>query len=966
MTIFGSRRTWASGASLLALIASPLAAQPARAEATAATAGDDAVADDANDAASAQNRDIIVTGSLTIKNGAASPTPITVASAEQLNIGAPGNLADAVNLLPLFRGGPRPSSAGSGSPTTGAGANLLSLRGLSPFRTLVLLDGRRIVPTTLTGATDANLLPQGLVKRVDVITGGASAAYGSDAVAGVANFILDGGFTGFKANLQGGASSRGDAGSMKASATAGFGFAGGRGHILLSGEYWHQQGIDLDYNGRAWAEAGWGVISARPGSPELVLASNVRDSLATEGGLITACQPVASPCPIRLQQFAPDGGRIPFRQGQFVTPTMMSGGDGSARRTNLLPENGFENIFARVSFDLDDETRIFAEGFYSHSRVDYYGTRSSNVSTGSATIFSDNAFLSDALRAQMAANGINSFTLSRVNTDFGDIRYVNNTDTYRGVAGIDGSLGASWKFSVYAQYGESKLRALTKNNQIVENFYNAADAVINPANGQAVCRSTLLGLPTGGGCVPINLFGQGAPSAQAIDYVTATSVIDTKVEQAVVAGVIRGDLFALWGGPLAVATGIEYRREKASLAVDANGSKVRSGLGIRGFPAAQNGQVGNYFLTPPQPLRGSFNVKEAFVEVNAPLLADRPFFQSLQVNGAVRYADYSSVGGVWTWKAGATWQPADSIRFRVTRSRDIRAPNIQERFNPAVPAIGQGVNDPQNGGVRYSVTQLTTGNLNLRQETADTLVFGGVFTPTFLPGFYASVDIFDIRINDVIAQRTVQQVVDGCGQSACDIVQRNSDGTINIVVTQNENLARLRTRGEDFEVGYTTALDGVGIPGRISLRGLMTHTKELSIKLGNTTVDRVGSLNITPTANVPSGVEWAGSLSATYSGSRLNLAWQQRYIGSGRLDSTLVYAPGVDTRVPRVWYTDVTASYRLPTQSGKLEFFATINNLFDKAPPITPNGAITTPRAANAILYDFLGRYITMGVRLEI
>lgn len=915
-----------------------------------------------SDPASA-NDDIVVTGSRAVTNGAASPTPVTVVSSAQLKVSAPGNIADGVNTLPVFRGSTRPSTAGSGSPTTGSGANSLALRGLSPARTLLLLDGRRVAPTFLTGVTDANILPQGLVKRVDVVTGGASAAYGSDAVAGVVNFVLDTRYEGLKAELQGGLSSRGDAGSMKANLTVGKAFLEDKLHVVISADYWHQDGIDLDYNGRKWAEGGYGIIGAGTTSAQIV-APDVRDSLATFGGLITGCQPVGAACPINRMQFLPGGQLGSYRQGLYPNATTMSGGDGSKRRTNLMPETGFQNIFGHATFDVNDSFSVYAEGLYSHAHVKYFGTFSSNTTTASATIFNDNAFLPGTVRSQMLTNGINSFTYARVNADMGNIVYDNNTDVYRAVAGFEGTVGSNWKYSGYAQYGSSTFHAITTNNQITENYYNAADAVINPANGQTVCRSTLLGLPQGAGCVPVNLFGSGSPSAAAIDYIDDDSLLIIRTRQTVLAADMRGTLFDLPGGPLGIAFGAEYRHERGEQEVDFNGTKVRSGTGIRGFPASQNGQVGNYFLTPPQPLTGTLTVKEGYLEVNAPILKDVPLFSMLTLNGAVRYADYSSVGGVVTWKGGVIWEPIPDIRLRATRSRDIRAPNIAERFSPAIPNIGQGVNDPQQGGARFAVNTVQVGNRGLRQETGNTLVFGAVLKPRFLPGLTVSVDHFDIKISDVISLPTQQQVVDACGLSTCPLVARGADGIISLVTLPYQNLAKLNTNGEDFELEYTTRLHGLGLPGALSVRALATHTKELSLTLGTTTVNRVGDLNLAANQTVPAAVEWAGTFSASYSGDRFDFSVQERFVGSGRLDHTLNFASGFDTRVPSIWYTDLSASYRLPTRSGRFQLFAVVNNLFDKDPPITPGGAVTTPRAANASLYDFVGRFVTAGVRV--
>ncbi|MFM2272045.1 MAG: hypothetical protein RL702_1110 [Pseudomonadota bacterium] len=574
-----------------------LVATAAGAEAAAA---DSASADPAgapDQGASAGGSDIVVTGSRAVTNGANAPTPLTVVTSEQLLAAAPGNLAESVSQLPVFRGSTRASSAGSAGTTLGAGANLLTLRALGPFRTLLLLDGRRVTPTQPTGATDANLIPQGLVKRVDVVTGGASAAYGSDAISGVVNFVLDTKFTGLKLNLQGGISSRGDGGTMKAGLTFGKAFADDRLNVVFSADYFRQQGIpENNFGGRKWAEDQWGQIGVSATSPFLIVAPDVRDSLSTGGGVIIGCQPTAAACPIARQQFLAGGTLAPYKQGNYVTTSTMSGGDGSIRRTNLVAGYDIKNFFGRIQYDLDGQTLIYLEGLYSHLHAHYFGSNSGELGSSPLTIFADNAYLPDSLRNTMTANGITSFTMGRTNYDFGGSFYTNDTRTRRVVAGIDGSLGGTWKYSVYGAYGRTTFDLLTSNNMLVENVYNAADAVKAP-DGRIVCRSTLLGLPRGQGCVPVNLFGEGSPSQEALNYILRTTYLTNDIDQLVVSATIRGEPFELWAGPVSFATGLEYRRETMTQDSGPDNNIVRTGSDIRGYPAAQRNQLGAYLLS---------------------------------------------------------------------------------------------------------------------------------------------------------------------------------------------------------------------------------------------------------------------------------------------------------------------------------------------------------------------------------
>lgn len=916
-------------------------------------------------APAAQANVVVVTGSRTITDGSSAPTPVTVASDEQLQSAQPGSISDALTQLPVFRGSQKPAAAGSAGTTLGAGANLLTLRALSPFRTLVLLDGRRIVPTQLTGSTDANMIPDSLISRVDVVTGGASAAYGSDAVAGVINFVLDTGFEGFKGTVQTGISSRSDGASGKVNLTYGHSFLDDRLHVIVSGDFFQQQGINLDYGGREFAEDGYGLIGASTASSALVIAPDIREALATTGGLITGCQPVGVACPINRMQFTTNGTLAPYAQGSFVTTATMSGGDGVARRTNLIAGYDATSLFSHAAYDLSDNTNIYAEVLYGKVHAQYFGSNSGVSGTSSATIFNDNAYLPTAVRSVLTANNISSFSFARATFDFGGSYYTNNTETYRYVAGLNGSFGGNWKYALYGEYGTSSFDLTTSNNVLVQNFYNALDAVVNPANGQIVCRSTLLGTSAGTGCVPMNLFGEGAASPEALAYVVGSSYLKVDSNQLVFSGDLRGELFSLPGGPLVVATGLEYRKEAGEQSTNPENRITRTGTGIRGYPAAQVNQAGAYQLSPAQALKGSFFVTEGFVEATAPLLRDAPGARRLDLNAAARYADYSSVGGVSTWKVGLNWEPIEGFRLRGTQSQDIRAPSIQERFAPLAPTIGQAANDPQKAGARFVVVQLNQGNPDLFEETAETSVLGAVFAPSFLPGFTASVDHFNIRIEDVIASPTIQSVVDACGLSACSQVIRNPDGTINSVVVRQQNFAQLHTDGEDIEIAYSTALDRLNLPGELKFRLLATHTNRLNLTLGATTINRVGDLNVTPSSNPPGVAEWSGAFSVDYRTDHFHAFVQERYVGPGYLDKTLVYAPTQDTRVSDVFYTDVTLGYRPPALGSAVELYATVNNLFDEQPPLTPNGALTTPRPVNSSVYDVLGRYFTAGMRFS-
>ena len=900
--------------------------------------------------------EVLVTGSRAIVNGNEAPTPVTVLTNEQLTAAAPTGVADALNQLPVFRNSLKPSTAGSsGTGQNGNGGNFLNLRALLPARTLTLLNGRRAVSSNLfTGATDVNLFPQILISRVDVVTGGASAAYGSDAVAGVVNFVLDTKFTGLKGEIQGGTSSRHDGDSYHGGLAYGGDYAGGRGHLVASLEYNHLDGIRAGSD-RSWDAAGWGITQNANAPPSQVIIRDVRASNSSYGGFITSG-------PLAGQTFNPDGTLRPFVFGTNRTATSMSGGEGVSSRTNLTTDLTTNTAFAYTDFELNDNWTAFAEGEFSEVRTKFPSAVSG---VSNATIFSDNAFLPAAVRAQMATLGVSSFGFNRGGRDLGFVFVDTLNDTWRGVIGLNGKLGEKWATSLYYERSEGRVRLRTSNDPIQVNIYNAVDAVRNPATGQIVCRTTLTN--PGNGCVPINLFGEGAPSAAAIDYIRDTSYARLTTTQDVLSADIRGELFSTWAGPIGVAAGGEYRKETAEQVTDPISSSINDGTGIRGFPASLQGSPGGFILTNPQPIKGEYDIREAFAEAVVPLLRDVTMVKSLDLNGAVRYADYSSAGGVTTWKVGLSYQPIEDLRLRATRSRDIRAPNIAELFTAGQQTIGLTVRDPSRGGATVPVTRRATGNPDLVPEKADTTTFGVVYQPSWLRGFSASIDAFDISIDGAIAVLGLQQIVDFCAagdQDLCALVVRNPDGSINSIISPNLNLNKLKTNGVDLEASYRTDLASLGgrWSGTLTLRALATHVSHLKTTSSGVTIDRAGQVGL------PGGVpEWTATFSATYQNGPLSLYVQDRYIDDGLYDVTLtpaLLAPA-QNKIKSINYVDLTARYRFERLGGDYEAFATVNNLFDQDPRISPNGATLTPRAANSQLYDFIGRYYTVGLKFR-
>lgn len=897
--------------------------------------------------------EILVTGSRIVRSGGDAPTPVTIIGSEQLKLAAPGTIADGLNQLPQFRGSSRPQNGGVNAGATTVGANLLNLRNLGPQRSLILLDGRRTVPTSTTGSVDVGTLPEALVQRVEVVTGGASAAYGSDAVAGVVNFVLDTKYTGLKGEISGGISNAGDAESGKASLTYGHSFGGDRGHIIANAEYFRIGGIGpLDLDHRDWSRRSAGILPNVPGTAtpnRFIFGDNVLLGQATYGGLII------SPGALQNIAFGPGGTPQAFTPGATRGTTFMVGGSGDTHDSNLTAGVERINLFAHATYALTDTLEMFVEG--SHARVDgkwsqYYNF--SNTSTA-YTIFSGNPFLPAAVQAQMTAANISSFRLGRVNAEGDPIGAINSSRVSRGAIGLNGSAGDNIKFDASYSLGRFTSTLVQTGAQNYNKVYAAVDAVRDPATGNIVCRSTLL-FNLNQGCVPLNVFGQGSPSAAAIEYYQDDQTRRIEVTQHVLVANMQANLFSIAGGQdVKLAAGVEYRSEDSDQTTSANTQEIIDFTNVRGGVAGLIGQRGPFAIGNFQPIKGKISAKEVYAEIDAPLLRDVPFAYALDLNVAARLTDYSTSGSVTTWKVSGSYAPIEDLRLRVTRSRDIRAANVSELYSGGVQGTGT-IRDP--AGLTQTMIQRTVGNPDLQPEKADTLTIGGVYRPAWLPGADFSVDYYDIEIDGAIAALTAQTTVDECARgSATACANINIIAGIYRIQLPQLNLASLNTSGVDFEAGYRTPALG----GDVSVRALFNYQgKYVTTTPGAAPIDRAGEVGLS------SNPKWIGALNVNYTRGPLTVFAQERFISSGVYDRTFVEGINInDNTIPAVFYTDLTVKYRLEISNREFELFGTINNLFDKDPPLAAQSIASLQRYSNFALYDVIGRYLTAGVRFK-
>ncbi len=908
---------------------------------------------DAGAAIAQDIEEITVTGSLVKRDGYTAPTPTSVLSRDEIDAFSGTNIGDYLNQLPAFAGNQTPVNTRRSTSAGGAGLSSLNLRNLGTARTLVLLDGQRVVASQPTGQIDINPFPQQLIQRVDVVTGGASAVYGSDAMSGVVNFVLDRRFTGSKLELQSGMTDDGDNDAQKITASYGASFAEGRGHFLLSGEYSKVDGIQdcmLDFCTEGWNIINNPAYTATNGLPERIVVDRSAPNNMTAGGIITAG-------PLRGTAFGPGGVPYQFNYGSLVGTAFSQGGDwvenSVQKYTTVSPYAMRKNVFARASYEISSNMEVFAQ--YSTGVNDSLVASAVRFNPGTLRVQRDNAFIPLSVRGLMAARNLTTLTIGTYNIDVGTIRSKNNVALDRYVFGIDGNFemfDRDWTYSGYYQYGES-INTKQFWDTLRDNYNRAIDSVIVPGSNVVVCRSTLTS--PNDGCVPYNLFGIGVNSAQAVNYVAGWSYAKEYNIQKVFAGRITGTAFDIPTGEVSLAVGFENR--------------IEDGDGIE----SDNNRRNQSWFGNQSPIFGSYEVTEGFAETVIPLFNPLP----TTLNAAVRVAKYSTSGTVTTWKAGLNFQPLKDILLRGTLSRDIRSPSRRELFATSLFA-GNQVTDPFRNNEVSTANTATVGNLGLQPEVADSTGFGLVYQSSLLEGFSASVDFYNIDINDSIGTVGGQATLDRCfaGEAQfCPSIIRNPDGTLNNVRTQPINFVVETNRGVDIESSYTFEVGNLvsGLPGEVQLRALATRYLERSTDTGaGPVVDTVGS-------NGDGPPELKYTMTGTYRLDDLRVSLTGRGLSSGVIDATYVECK---TGCPRstvfnrtidnnqmdgAVFFDLSVSYQLSQiLNNESELFLVVQNLTDKDPEVFPRfGANPVDPASNPTYYDILGRELRFGVRIK-
>jgi iron complex outermembrane recepter protein len=909
-----------------------------------------------NGTPSSSVEEIAITGSRIQRTGMTTPTPVTVMDAATLSVLSPDQLIDSLRQMPQLFDSARPDFAGAYGRGT-AGSSLLNMRGLGSNRTLVLLNGRRVVPSSKVGAVDINLFPEAMISRMEMVTGGASAAYGSDAVTGVTNFILNTNFTGVDTRMQTGDTSLGDRSTQEFSLALGKDF--GPLHIQASLEYFHSDALN-GHDNRDWYQD-WAIVNnPSPTGPRRLTLPHVGSTYYTNGGLITAG-------PLKGKQFLRDGSLAPFNAGTVVSGSTGAGGDGANvdRQNEMFPEVERKIGFVYADYNFSEDSSVFIQGVFGRNDVPYRVSELALYRPASeATIFSDNAFLSESVRQQMAAAGVKSFPFGRYSSleDWQDIEGTRN-DTASLTVGLDHNFSNGWHLSGYYQSGETEQLTNSRTSRL-DRAYRALDSVISPS-GKIVCRSTLSN--PNDGCVPLNLFGIGKASPEAVEYLMGWRYGTSVVEEDAAELMVDGELFPGWGaGPVFGAAGVNWRQDnltagytdEASIpATIPPGDKV----GYKGLPSGLNNLKDVFMNTEMLTSQGGYSVKEVFAEVVMPIVADQAYAQNLNATVSTRYAEYSGSGGVLAWKGGVDWNITDPLRLRLTRSRDTRAANLGERFDflhdPFVT-----IDDPwaKVVGVNPLEGADVGGNPSVTPELSDTITFGFVYRPGWLPNFNLSIDKYRVKIKSVITQLGNQTIVDQCFREGafCYLVKRNPvTGHVLSVNNTFQNLDQATVEGIDLEARYSWELDGGSDIDILFLAGNMTENS-LTNSFGNK-IEKAGQGTLT---------KWTGTTSVSYRNGPFSLGLSSRYIGSSKLN--LLWVEGVDidnNDIDSRNYFNLQAGYEMENAlGGVLNFFGNVQNLLDRDPPWAGSTLSTWAGARHTNSnFDMLGRRFTVGMRYQ-
>jgi len=949
-----------------------------------------------------------VTGSRISSPNADSPSPLQVITGQDIaNSGV-------VNIQDLLGKNPTSSQStfgrtNSNFDTSNSGVSTIDLRNLGTSRTLVLVNGKRFVAGIPgSSAVDLNAIPTDFIERIELLTGGASSTYGSDAVAGVVNIILKREFQGLNIDVNGGMSQEHDDKRAKVSLTWGSNIDGGKGNVMAHLGYSKQGAVYASNHGEPTDNISTAALT---GSLQDLLSTTTPfySSFAPQGRVFL--NPGGSPNP--SVTFDPSGNLIPFStngpNGDGVGATGFNRQD---FRLIAVPTQRFL-MGAKGDYEFAPNQRAYVEGTYASTSTQshlepfpfaatginspYPGTNRVPADFLVNGVLTRNPVVPDSIYNLLTPDpndGVRYYDFTRRLNEVGFRGNEAELDTFRGVTGVRGNIVKSWDYEVFLNYGQTKRAQFSSGQVNLLNVRNALEAIPD-GNGGAMCRDADARAQ---GCVPLNVFGFNSITPAALNYIIAPTLLQAKITQTSYGGSLTGEPFTLPAGPVGFAAGFEYRKETSSSQFDA---LAQAGLNAsNAIPATI----------------GEFSVNELYAEARIPILKDAPFAKGLSFTGAVRGGDYSTVGRTTSWNAGAEWALNSQFKMRATRALSTRAPNISELYSPPVqnfPAVsdpcvgvtatsvgardtacradpGVAANIAQNGAFTLNQADLQgtsgfdRGNPNLDEEKGWSTTLGLIVTPAALERFAFTADYWTIKVDGAIVPTDRQFLLNQCyggDPSFCQFVQRNptaiganSAGFLQRVDTAVTNSGGIFTSGVDLTAAYS---DVVG-PGRLS--GRLAWTRLTS----GYTIPQPGADRNDFAGEIGAARDRA-NLALGYTSGPWGINGMFTYIGKSYVDDQILKTlctddpnvcavPGAPKSVsfPAKTYLDAQGTYTL----GKVQFYLGIDNLFNTKPPRIDtnnvfgigsfNGAFQTGTGTVGDVYDPIGRRYYLGVRMSL
>jgi outer membrane receptor protein involved in Fe transport len=962
---------------------------------------------------------ITVTGSRTITDVTKSPTPITTVDIAEIQATTPSDTADALNKLPNIMGGRTPRTQGNGS--TNNGGNTLSLRNFGPSRTLVLMDGHRVAPNNQDGSVNIDVMPSMLVQRVEIVTGGASAIYGSDAVAGVVNYVLDTEFTGLSVKADYGLSKYSDGDEYQLGAAWGTSLFNDRGHFEVAARTRKQDMIPISErpygkNGQAWLLTGNGS----PANPFTNTPwTRVYNSGPDAGNVICGAS-----CAWNNHTFDAAGNLVPLAHGTPTgSPPVESGGDGAyIKYGTFRSEIEMKDVFARFDVDLGDSANWYVQGSWAEAEnaSDWIQWVVSPSPGRPNSLFSNNPYLTPATQALLGANitcgtvdatgrlclpaapatspqtnstppappaGAGNVPYFRLPTYINMVggepvngspnrlyRTLGDQKMWNVQTGATGSFG-EWNWDVYYNHGNSELTVTNPNNTDNAKYLASLDAVMDGGTIKCWVSTQPEFAALYPGCVPMNITDPAGPSVEAYDYLRTPTSWTLTQELDDIGASLRGTLgFGLPAGDITANVSAEARWATYVMESDFLPSDFVNCTGLR-FCLANGAAPLRWVQNTNAEVDADNHVYEGALEFNVPLLKDVPGFQDVSTNLAGRWTKYSSFDAVESWKIGLNWQIVDAVRIRSTLSSDIRAPNLNDMFQPA-GVTSTGFQDRLTGGSNQGERLVTRGNPDLTPEEAKTFTGGVVFTPGAIPNFSFAVDYYETRLTNAITNITYQNdAIQGlCIASApaydsnfCSLAIRpitnpsdpnytNPNFNMPTEIRSSPlNAALQKTRGFDFQIDWSADLWG----GQFSLRHLVNYQPTNSTL--NTPASKFYTWAIQP--------HLMQTTFLNYRNESWTVALQNRWLSNVNLKTSDNKLNGntqnfLDGSLDAYDVVDVTLGKNFEVSGGNVEAFLTVNNLLDKRAPLYPsNSGLPGLFYPTLGFYDDMGRYFTLGVR---